>query len=441
VIRDKGTAGEEFASALRDRAKSEGIRISADLEFLPSQARDPACLEELARKLARVPKEQLIVMGTQYGDTPELLRVLRDKRGPFPAVGYSSLAADSLADQFSKTENERHEPGYYTDGFLVAAPQLGDVAEYSQTVFANRFKARYGADPTPEAVRWYEAVQLILQVIQATGVSGTDRSADRRRIRDWIAARDRPDSAAQGVAGPIYFDKDRNAERGITVGVFYSGKLISAPMQFASVSDVTQVPGWDQLKVNGMIIDASGTKYVKIPVVYAGINMNSLDNIDVRTSNFTADFFLWFRYPQDQNLDPHEVEFPTAISGAQLGHEVARHTSGSFNTVTYRVKGLFRSDYEFARFPFDIQTLRFPIQFHNSTNYTLLLAYGGTSSREAAAQSVLASNLWHLKDQFFYRDVITFKSSFGDDSARSRQTDQPHQRCDCDPTRRTRLRR
>src|SRR5208282_837849 len=32
VIREKGTAGDEFASALRDRAKSQRIRIDADLE-------------------------------------------------------------------------------------------------------------------------------------------------------------------------------------------------------------------------------------------------------------------------------------------------------------------------------------------------------------------------------------------------------------------------
>ena len=38
-------------------------------------------------------------------------------------------------------------PGYYTDGFTVAAPQLGDVAEYAQTVFASRYKTRYGSEP------------------------------------------------------------------------------------------------------------------------------------------------------------------------------------------------------------------------------------------------------------------------------------------------------
>lgn len=40
VIRETGTAGKEFASGRPRSAKSEGIRIDADLEFAPGDARD-----------------------------------------------------------------------------------------------------------------------------------------------------------------------------------------------------------------------------------------------------------------------------------------------------------------------------------------------------------------------------------------------------------------
>ena len=92
VIREKGTAGEEFAAALRDRAKREGIRIAADLEFSPAQAKDPAVLNQIAEKLAKLPKGDIVVLGTQYAETPAVLRALRDKLGPFTSMGYSSLA-------------------------------------------------------------------------------------------------------------------------------------------------------------------------------------------------------------------------------------------------------------------------------------------------------------------------------------------------------------
>ena len=428
VIREKGTAGEEFAVALRDRAKGEGIRIAAELEFSPAQARDPAALNQIAEKLAKLPKGDIIVLGTQFAETPALLQVLRDKLGRFTSMGYSSLATQALTTRFGETENSRRDPGYYTDGFTVAAPQLGDVAEYAQTIFANRYKLRYGAEPNPEAVRWYEGARLIFQAVAGTGVSGADRRADRRRIRDWLSALNRPGSAAAGVAGPIYFDKDHNAERGIAVGVFHGGTLISSPIQFIPVVDPEQVPGWEQLSSTGMVVDTGSEKYVKTPVIYAGIDMNSLDNIDVRASTFAADFFLWFRFEDSLNLDTHEVEFPTAVSGASLGKEIGHRTRAGFTTVTYHVKGVFRNDYEFSRFPFDQQVLKIPIQFHNSNSYTLILAYGHSAAAENGksgnppADSILASKLWRLKNQIFFRDVVAFKSTFGDEGGAMRQS-------------------
>jgi branched-chain amino acid transport system substrate-binding protein len=433
VIREKGTAGEEFASAFRDRAKSDGIRIAADLEFAPAEAKDHAVLEGMAAKLAKLPKRDIIVLGTQYAETPAVLRVLRDKLGPFTSMGYSSLATDALPGQFARTDDDRADPGFYTDAFTVAAPQLGDVAEYAQTAFASRYKARYGADPNPEAVRWYEGAELILDAVEADGVSMTDRQADRRRVRDWLASLNAPAHAAAGVSGPIFFDHDHNAVRGISVGVFHDGHLISAPVQFIPVANPEQVPGYEQLTSGGAVVDTGDAKFVMTPVVYAGIEMNSLDNIDVRANTFAADFFLWFRFQDELNLDPHEVEFPTVVSGATLGKEVGRRSRKGFTTVTYHVKGVFRSDYEFSRFPFDQQTLRIPIQFHNSTNYSLLLAYARSgvakpSSAKLAGSgapssgSVLASKLWRLKDQIFYRDVVAYKSSFGEESGSSRSS-------------------
>jgi hypothetical protein len=133
-----------------------------------------------------------------------LLRVLREKLGNFTSFGYSSLASNNVAAAFAPTESSRRlHPGYYTDSFIVAAPQMGDIAEYGQTLFAARYKTRYGKDPSPEAVRWYEGAKLILKGVAAALRPGAAIGTARRQIRDWLASLDRPDAAVAGSADPF----------------------------------------------------------------------------------------------------------------------------------------------------------------------------------------------------------------------------------------------
>ena len=99
--------------------------------------------------------------------------------------------------------------------------------------------------------------------------------------------------------------------------------------------------------------------------------------------------------------------------------------AAGFTTIAYQVKGSFRGNYEFSRFPFDEQVLHIPIQFHDSNSYTMILAYenngspapaSGSSSRLSpfTPEPLVNTKLWRLKSEVFYRDVVAYRSSFGE---------------------------
>lgn len=428
IVRETGTAGDEFAIAARDRALGKKIKILGDFEFAPKQANDGRTLAEIAAKIKTLSKvTPMIVLGTQFEETPAALKALKDVLGDFGAMGYSSIANNEIAAPFAKAKEERHNHGFYTNNLLVAAPDLADVGPFTQTLFADRFKARYGIEPSPETIRWYEAAKLVLSAAAAKGVDGKDKAADRTKIRDYIAALDNSESAAPGVGGPISFDEEHNIERPLSVGVFHGGRLNAAPVQLIQVDSPERIQGWDKLVARDRVIEADGMKFVKTPVVYTGIDLNSFENIDTTAGNVTADFFIWFRFQDDVNLDLHEVEFPTVVSGAQLGKEVWSGQKNGFTTITYHVKGVFRADYEFSRFPFDKQTLRIPVQFHNSNNYSLLLACGQAGILNAHGESkslpTTDTKLWTPISQLLFRDVVQYKASFGDQSSLDEQAD------------------
>ncbi|MBV9747040.1 MAG: ABC transporter substrate-binding protein, partial [Acidobacteriia bacterium] len=122
VLRETGTAGEEFAASMRERARKQHIHIAADIEFTPAEANDPARMRAMAERIAKAAKGSLIVVGTQYAETPGVLVALHDKLGSFVGFGYSSVATEQLPAQLAKAESGRRATGYYTDGLIVAAP-------------------------------------------------------------------------------------------------------------------------------------------------------------------------------------------------------------------------------------------------------------------------------------------------------------------------------
>src|SRR5262249_9680221 len=59
----------------------------------------------------------------------------------------------------------------------------------------------------------------------------------------------------------------------------------------------------------------------------------------------------------------------------------------------------------------------------NTTNYALMLAYSNDAepSGKRASKDNLSPKLWRLKDEIFFRDVVAFQSSLGDEGSGSQQ--------------------
>jgi hypothetical protein len=114
--------------------------------------------------------------------------------------------------------------------------------------------------------------------------------------------------------------------------------------------------------------------YWRQRVVYTGIDLNRVSRIDIRDRSFTADFYLWMRYAEDDDA-PTRIEFPGLLDDAAFRPDrpLEAGVEDGLTYRLYRVAGNFRATYDLHDYPFDTQDLR--VRFQNNHVRRELIAY------------------------------------------------------------------
>ncbi len=276
-----------------------------------------------------------------------------------------------LKADFSEYSEKRKQPGYFLDGIYVTSPFIFfDATGANAQKFQEQLEETYARKPGMAAVMtaalYYDAALTAIQAMRDAEVQG-DREqigTERQQIRDYLASLRTIQDAIPGITGPIYFDKDGNAERPVTFGVFEKRNVISALTQLkrADTSRISSIS--DETKAKRLMFVNSRYMY-KTHIVNIGIDLREVSSFDVENLTCTLDFDLWFRY-QGQ-LDVENIEFLNAVDPSHLSSEPqegnpatlrqaqdtaplrmtlsAEQVSGGITYRLYRVKGRFKADF------------------------------------------------------------------------------------------------
>ncbi len=95
--------------------------------------------------------------------------------------------------------------------------------------------------------------------------------------------------------------------------------------------------------------------------VDVGVYVNQIRGMDLRTSQFTADFWIWFRW-RDGEVDPSAT---FEVVGGQVeskAGEVREELEGGIHYATARVVAIIHQQLDLSRFPLDAHTLAIVIE-------------------------------------------------------------------------------
>jgi hypothetical protein len=95
-------------------------------------------------------------------------------------------------------------------------------------------------------------------------------------------------------------------------------------------------------------------------VVTTGIYLNQLYSVDIKNSQFTADFYLWFRWKGDELKPLDTFELPSGRVTSRTG--IVKKKIGDENYVCVRLIATFTKFWDLRRYPLDAHTLNIEIE-------------------------------------------------------------------------------
>lgn len=372
----------------------------------------------------------IIFCATHNDDVVDLIVQMRRKELNYPLIGADSLGSVAFAQKFQKYAEEQALPGHFTDGIYAVSPIIFDVANQTAQQFRNDYIKQYEQLPGWTAATYYDAAAIAVEAIREANVTGneSDLTSERSSVRDALANIDTVEAGIEGVTGNLYFDRDGNVNESVYIGTFDQQKFISAFTQLQPVEDIGIYENLTEEINSGEILLVDGRYMHKTNIVYTGIDINEIRNLDEKTSSYLVDFYLWFRFQGDIAAD--NIEFTNygtdrMDSGDKLELDEPIESEMIDDTTyrVYRVKADFKEKFHFNDYPFDRQKLAIRFRHTNLTRDSLIYVVDVVGMRDTVGQEVISNwqetavfetiSDWTVTAVNFFSDTLVNDSTLG----------------------------
>jgi ABC-type branched-subunit amino acid transport system substrate-binding protein len=368
----------------------------------------------------------IVVLALQADPSARLLKAMHDAGLSVPVIGSDAIGSNRFLADVAALEPET-APGEITDGIYAASPLIMDSLTSDSLRWFRAYRNAFDQDPTWRGATTYDAAIAAAAAMEMADVTGGEESTpgDRKAVRDALAAMNSPETAEAGLLGPIYFDDSRAMPRHAIFGRATGDGYVSAFEQLRPYAASASISRDEDLK-SGVALSFDGQMLERQRIVFSGINISEIGELDTANPSFYADFFVWFNYTGDP--DATDVFFVNAVDPeTALGDPLRRVDSDNQTYELFRVRGRFKAPLEFRDFPFDQQQL--VISFQNSSLPSSRLVYAvdppfldlpvaeRLRSGSNASESINSIPSWEPIDFQVYQDTVGTTALLGDPEA------------------------
>lgn len=423
VISTPDDYGYALSKAFLDHTKTHHIDILANHVLnLDTPDKGEENLKKLLQSLKKYPQQVPLLIAAPERYACDIIKFIRENNMTNIMIGGTSLGRQNVCDFFKDLILEKEQPGFYTNNIYAVTPSLRDIATEKAFALYERYRARYGRDPDATTASYYDNIILFTQGLREKTKGNENITEIRQGIKSYLDGLTAK-NPFNGALGRIYFSTSHNIVKPAIMGLFQNGSFISAPIQLSIMMSPEKEPAFEERIKEQSIFQLKGQWLSKTQVVYTGLDLKNISSIDVRNNQFTADFFIWFRY--QGHLDIENLEFTNAVTPIKLQNPVWTRVRNNTTYVTYHVRGNFKGNFYFADYPFDHQTLKISLKHNTATNNRITLAYDELGSRIGGKaippltkvmnnHAFEGNDSWTLTDVKYFQDLTRSTSSLGE---------------------------
>jgi len=392
---------------------------------------DENSLESLVLDFQSNDQPVALFLAANDNQSAEIVTALKYPGANITIVGYSNLAMDTFIDQLKQLSfQENATPGYHSDNIFAATPFLTEMGNEQSQLFKESYVSKFGKTPSWLSYTYYDAMKTAVTAIRRSGMFlQKDIHKKRQLIRDSLADMNTKKNSVQGLTGDIYFNRKGSVEAPYYFGVYHNQQLISSFSQFQIIPQNTDVNLILDQVLEGSLIKVKNRYMRKTEIVYTGIDINEIKDLNLTERTFDANFYIWFRYKKQFT---HAVDIRFENSQHHLEINNGNHPKVSMvfckekNNIiiqAFRVNGTFKGEFNFRAFPFD--THKLTIKFRNNKLSRDKVIYipdlhGMEQDQEIKAEITNRSHAlegWNITNVIYYQNMFRNESSLGDPEA------------------------
>ncbi|MBF0181085.1 MAG: ABC transporter substrate-binding protein [Magnetococcales bacterium] len=334
-----------------------GTRIHKKL-LLPADAPDRETrLDGFAREIKESQDGSALFLALQPRDAALFLKKARDRKARNLTVAPDGLATHAFLKTLQSIRGELPSTADYTNQLLVTLPLLFDTANESAQRFKNQYASRYGAQsPDWVAAYTYATLTTLLNHLAASWSPDGEANADLDRRKIHMAATSFQNfvtSQTPGIVDGALFDQPGRESKPIQMGRYDGDNLISALTQLHPIKEAIQRSGTtnylEELQQGRMLFVNDRFMY-KTNVVYTGMEVTEIKELDFKENTFSMEFLIWFRYRG--SFHPETIEFTNAAETIALEEPVETLIKDDISFKLFKVKGKFSSDFLDTKRPY-----------------------------------------------------------------------------------------